>query len=234
LRNAPDSEPVVIEAAPPRVVRVRTRLASSVVAGGVAVFGAMAWFVSSGLTADQDLAVSLGVQQLRNPILGALMVFVSYFGFQPQATVMVLAVAALFWLARQRIESLFALAAALGITMVGNGLKLVWVRPRPDASGLIEALGSAAGYSFPSGHVLLYLSFFGFLLYWAYASLNDSRSRTALLWLCGLLIALVGPSRIYLGHHWASDVLAAYALGLAYLLLLIRAYSGVRFRSKTG
>jgi membrane-associated phospholipid phosphatase len=200
----------------------------------MALFALLAWLVSSGLAAEPDLALSLGVQQARHPLLGGLMAFASYFGFQPQSTIMVIAVAALFWLAHQRIESLFAVFAALGVTLIGSGLKLVWVRPRPDASGLIEALGSAAGYSFPSGHVLLYVSFFGFLFYWGYALLEESRLRAALLWVCGLLIALVGPSRIYLGHHWASDVLAAYALGLAYLLVLIRAYSTVRFGSQTG
>jgi membrane-associated phospholipid phosphatase len=206
---------------------VRTRLASSVVASGVAVFSVLAWLVSAGMTAEPDLALSLALQQARHPLVGALMSFVSYFGFQPQNLAMVLAVAAAFWLLGRRIESLFVLLAALGIALIGYGLKLMSLRPRPEASGLIEVLGSAAGYSFPSGHVLLYVSFFGFLLYWAYASLERSRLRTALLCGCGFLILLVGPSRVYLGHHWSSDVLAAYALGLAYLLVLIQLYDAV-------
>jgi membrane-associated phospholipid phosphatase len=140
---------------------------------------------------------------------------------------MVLAVAATFWLAGYRVESLFAGLAAVGISLLGAQFKLLWQRPRP-ADDLVQVLSAPAGYSFPSGHTLLYVGFFGFLFYWSYAFLKKGRLRTALLWLFGLLILLVGPSRVYLGHHWASDVLAAYGLGLAYLFVLIRLYGAVR------
>src|SRR6185295_9205716 len=114
--------------------------------------------------------------------------------------------------------------AAVGVSAGGAAAKLLWLRPRPD-DDLVRVLGSAPGYSFPSGHTLLYVGFFGFLFYWSYAVLHKGRARTALLWLTGLLIVLVGPSRVYLGHHWPSDVLAAYALGLAYLVLLVVWYA---------
>ena len=101
-------------------------------------------------------------------------------------------------------------------------------RPRPSGD-LIDIVGdSPEGYSFPSGHTLLYVSFFGFLFYWTYTFVRPSRLRAALLWTFGVLIGLIGLSRVYLGHHWPSDVLASYALGFAWLLVLIQWYARVR------
>jgi undecaprenyl-diphosphatase len=79
-------------------------------------------------------------------------------------------------------------------------------------------------YSYPSGHVVSYVCLYGFLFFLVYALVTRSWQRTAVLCLLGLLVGLVGISRIHLGHHWASDVLGGYALGTAYLLLLVEAY----------
>jgi undecaprenyl-diphosphatase len=78
--------------------------------------------------------------------------------------------------------------------------------------------------SFPSGHVVTYTAFFGFLWFMAYTVLKHSWQRTALLFLLGGLVVLVGPSRIYLGEHWFSDVIGAYLLGSLWLSLSIYLY----------
>jgi undecaprenyl-diphosphatase len=208
-------------------IRLRAQIASSVVAIGVVAFACLAWLVSAGLTAQPDLAVTTGLQSVGNPFLAGLMLLVSGPGFAPFNVLLVSLSASFFFLAGLRREALYAVAAAGGVSALAALFKAQWLRPRPDDS-LVEVIGSVSGYSFPSGHTLLYVGFFGFLFYWCYTSLRAGRWRTALLWLFGLLILLVGPSRVYLGHHWASDVLASYALGLAYLLVLIRAYGSVR------
>lgn len=227
---APLQESVAAAAAPRPVVRRRARLASAVTAAGLAAFSLLAGLVSTGAAAQPDLALSVGVQQARHPLLVGLMTLVSAFGFWPLDVLTVASVVALFWLAGYRLESLFALVAAAGIAALGGVLKLFWLRPRPE-EGLVQVLGSATGYSFPSGHTLFYTSFFGFLFYWCYVFLEKGRWRTASLVLLGTLVVLVGPSRVYLGHHWTSDVLAAYSLGLAYLLILLRLYRETRLRT---
>jgi undecaprenyl-diphosphatase len=219
---------VATSVAPRWLARLRTRVASTVVALGIAVFAGQSWLVSAGATAGPDLAITVGLQSLGSPLLAGLMVLVSGPGFAPLNVGLVSAASGLFWLSGLRREALYAAGAALGISALGLLLKSHWLRPRPE-DGLVQVIGSTSGYSFPSGHTLFYVGFFGFLFYWCYASLRKGRLRTALLWLFGLLMLLVGPSRIYLGHHWASDVLASYALGLAYLLLVIRAYGSARF-----
>jgi undecaprenyl-diphosphatase len=211
-----------------RVARQRARLASGLVLAGGVTFALLAWLVPAGWTAGPDLAVTVGLQSIGSPLLAGLMVLVSGPGFAPLNLGLVSAASGWFWLAGLRREALYAAVAALGISALGLALKSHWLRPRPE-DGLVQVIGSASGYSFPSGHTLFYVGFFGFLFHWCSTSLRKGRLRTALLWLFGLLILLVGPSRIYLGHQWASDVLASYALGLAYLLLVIRAYGSARF-----
>jgi undecaprenyl-diphosphatase len=72
--------------------------------------------------------------------------------------------------------------------------------------------------------VLFYSTFFGFVLFLAYTLLKNSWWRTGLLILLVGMIALIGPSRIYVGQHWASDVIAAYLLGSVWLALSIVIY----------
>jgi len=134
--------------------------------------------------------------------------------------------ATLFWLAGQRTESGFLLAAGAS-SITAESIKAVVARPRP-AADLVNVLAGAGGHSFPSGHTLFYVTFFGFLAYVAYALWKRGWFRTAVLWACSVLIALVGVSRVWMGQHWASDVLASYALGMACLWLLIQVYSRYR------
>ena len=121
-----------------------------------------------------------------------------------------------------RWETIAALFAALG-TVLGGLVKVIVYRPRP-AADLVHVFGPLNTYSFPSGHVLLATSFYGFLAFLAYTLLKPSWHRTILLVLLGLFIALMGPSRIYMGQHWFSDVMGAYVLGSLWLALSIRVY----------
>ncbi len=75
------------------------------------------------------------------------------------------------------------------------------------------ALPYGGGFSFPSGHVVTYIANFGMPAYLAGIDLRDRPARAIVIapWM-GLLV-LIGPSRVYIGAHWASDVLGAYLLG---------------------
>jgi len=213
--------------AAPRWVTVhRTQIFSSLALIALAIFTGLAILVSDGLTSGVDLAVTRAIQSLAFPGLESLMVGVSWIGFPPQSPLFVVAVAALFWLAGFRAEAGFAVAAAASNALTET-IKMVIARPRPGAE-LVNVITGASGTSFPSGHTLFYVTFFGFLAYVAYARTRHGWLRTAVLVLCGLLIALIGPSRVWMGQHWASDVLASYALGIAYLVALIQIYTGYR------
>lgn len=92
-------------------------------------------------------------------------------------------------------------------------LKLLLHRPRPDLMRMIEI----SGYSFPSGHAMNSMIFFGFF---AYLLVKNGRhwSRYMFAGAIGLMILLIGLSRIYLGVHYASDVLAGFLVGFGWLV----------------
>jgi membrane-associated phospholipid phosphatase len=204
------------------IAALRTRVFSALAGFGLLVFGGMTMLVTGGLTADADLVATQTVQGIELPLFGPLMVGVSLPGFFPQSLLLIAAVALLFWRAGYRTESRFALVASASV-VVTEVVKRIIGRPRPDAE-LVSVVQGASGHSFPSGHTLFYVTFFGFLAYLAYAQLKRGRLRTVLLWISAVLIVLVGPSRIWMGQHWASDVLASYALGLTYLIGLVWLY----------
>lgn len=107
-----------------------------------------------------------------------------------------------------------ALAGLGGVQVLVNGVKLIIVRPRPS---IAEHLVTATGYSFPSGHSGSSIVGFG-LIAWLLCMITANRTLRATAWTAAAIGALVvGLSRIYLGVHYPSDVLAGWLLGLAWL-----------------
>jgi undecaprenyl-diphosphatase len=160
-----------------------------------------------------DQALAAGLQHLTDPALSAVLTHISIFGEAPiEAMLVGLAVAAFAW-RRRWLEAWFVVVAPVSAGALVAVIKMLVGRPRP----VLEASGSLFWrlfdhYSFPSGHAAFYTAFFGavaFLLWQRCAG----RARWAGIVLCLTLIVLVGPSRVFLGAHWPSDVLAGYLVG---------------------
>ncbi|HST05745.1 MAG TPA: phosphatase PAP2 family protein [Chloroflexia bacterium] len=169
-----------------------------------------------------DLPITKEIQELNFAPTNWLWQAVSAPGYTPWnyiGSVLIVIIVALF---KRYAEAAFLLLASLAAGASG-AVKLLVHRGRPDAS-IVIVVGHPGGYSFPSGHVTEYTLFFGFCFYLIFTLMNRGILRTALLSICAIMIVLVGPSRIWLGAHWASDVLGGYALGFGLLLLLISAY----------
>jgi len=120
-------------------------------------------------------------------------------------------------------ETVVLLISVLGSSALGLGLKVLIDRPRPSAD-LVNVISQLKSYSFPSGHVLFFVTFFGSLLFLAFTLLKPAWWRVLLLVVLFGMVALIGPSRIYEGQHWASDVVGAYLLGSVWLALSILIY----------
>ncbi len=169
-----------------------------------------------------DVPLTRALQAVNDGPFGWLMVAVSAPGFAPWNVLVPLILASGIALAGRWRAAAFLLLA----TIAGGSAELIKnlvQRPRPPAT-LVHVVQDLSTYSFPSGHVTSYTLVYGFSFYLAWTLLRPGILRTLLLLLSGGLVLLVGPSRIWLGQHWASDVLGGYTLGGGLLLLIIWRY----------
>lgn len=103
------------------------------------------------------------------------------------------------------------------ITILNQLLKRILRRPRPTEFRIVEE----TGYSFPSGHSMVSMAFYGYLIYLIYRYIKNKYIKWSLIVLLSILICLIGISRIYLGVHYTSDVLGGFLLSISYLVVYI-------------
>ena len=108
-------------------------------------------------------------------------------------------------------------------SFLNNLFKTIFKRQRPSILRLV----GAGGYSFPSGHAMASVAFYGFLIYIVYKNVENKYLKFFLIFLMVLIILLIGLSRIYLGVHFASDVIGGFTLGLSYILAFIYVYEKI-------
>ena len=153
----------------------------------------------------------------------------SWPGFPPQSRVIPPLIIATLFVSRLRTEAAFQ-TLAWGTALISTVVKGFVQRPRPLPEQVRVVLAPLGGSSFPSGHVLTYVGTYGFLAFLVYSLVRPPQVRWPLsLGLLGM-VGLVGPSRIYQGHHWPTDVAASYMLGLSYLIALMALYRRVKAR----
>lgn len=118
---------------------------------------------------------------------------------------------------KERWYSIKVPAIALSSLALMFGLKHLFNRPRPDIPLLFEA----KGLSFPSGHALMSVTFYGLLIYIVFKTIENKGLKWTLISLLILLIMIIGFSRIYLRVHYASDVVAGYCIGFLWLVFAV-------------
>ena len=101
------------------------------------------------------------------------------------------------------------------ITALNLLLKNIVERPRPEGYRLI----TETGYSFPSGHSMISAAFYGLIIYFIWKNVKDKKLKYISCTLLGILIVLIGISRIYLGVHYASDVIGGFTISIVYLII---------------
>ncbi len=167
-----------------------------------------------------DLIITRSIQSFHPAWFDLLMKFTSYIGFPPQADIFVLVVVIGMFIFGLRFEAIVTFLNAILITLINIFLKDLIGRPRPSAD-LVQVFSQVGQTSFPSGHVMFYLAVFGYFWFLCFTMLKKSLLRFILLFILSASIILIAPSRIYLGAHWASDVLGAYLFSSIWLLVVI-------------
>lgn len=178
-----------------------------------------------------DVTITRAFQENQSPWLRYTMIAASYIGNVTALSLGLIVLAAvLFWIVDLRLEAIMVVVVSATSALLNWLIKLAVARPRPSAS-LVDIIQATSGQSFPSGHVMSYVAFWGLLFSLGVILFTGEHWwRTALLIISALFVALVGPSRIYLGDHWASDVLGAYLIGGLLLSLSLWIYLNLRGR----
>jgi len=183
---------------------------------GLWVFAELADQVLEQATRRVDTAILLFLRQLHTPLLDQLMIGITTLG-QPTLLVIVsLILCGVLALQRQWFKGIVFVSAALGAAGLNVLLKDGFGRSRP---ALWDRVVDVQYSSFPSGHAMVSLVIYGLA---GYLLSTRSRYRSDLiLALTVLLIGLIGLSRLYLGVHWPTDVIAGYAAGLVWLVACV-------------
>lgn len=188
--------------------------------------------VRTGVTQEIDERITKRIQRIDLPGFDTVMHLVSWPGFPPQSKILPVLIPASMLSAGRPQEALFQLMG-WGTGAISGAIKRIMKRPRPDHPEILVAKARLGGSSFPSGHVIIYTGVYGFLAYLAHVHIRFALLRRGIVSVLAVMIGLVGPSRVYLGHHFASDVTVSYLLGSSYLLTLTSIYDRVRSRSRT-
>jgi len=192
--------------------KYRTLLLQAALFLAIGAFAMLTFLVETIPSFPIDLQITRAIQSFNSPLFSAIMNLISWPGFFPHSFIITLLIALVLYIYGLHWEAVASLLAAVFSTVTNELVKEIIQRPRPSVD-LVDVFAVLQSYSFPSGHVMFYVGLFGFVWYLIFALLKRSLIRTLLLTFLGSLIFLVGISRIYLGQHWASDVLGAYLLG---------------------
>lgn len=165
-----------------------------------------------------DLAIQNSVVTLRSDSMTDILKYFTDLGDTKAMVVWtILAATILFW-KKHYIYSM-GIALTIGVTeLITFIIKNSIGRHRPPE---LMALVSESSPSFPSGHTIAAVSFYGFLIYFFYKKIQNRTLRNILMMVCFLVILLAGFTRIYLGAHWPSDTFASYAIAGIWLTIII-------------
>ena len=142
--------------------------------------------------------------------------FITNFG---GAIFLVIATITLFIVIKNKKIGISILSNLAIVTVLNQLIKRILQRPRPTEYRIIEE----TGYSFPSGHSMVSMAFYGYFIYLIYKYVKNKYVKWISIILLSLLICLIGISRIYLGVHYTSDVLGGFLISISYLIIYISA-----------
>ena len=171
-------------------------------------------------------AYNILVMKLRNPTLTIFMKTITKLSNTSFIIILAIILTLLFLWKWKNIQIAQLIPCNLiASALLNQILKLIFQRERPNGYRLIEM----SGYSFPSGHAMVSMAFYGLLIYIIYRLVKNKNLRNILIAVNVLIIILIGISRVYLGVHYLSDVLTGYSISIIYLLIVIKLLNKYKF-----
>lgn len=188
---------------------------------------AFAWvadLVEDGITEPGDTAILLWMARYRTPLLTTVALEITDLGGASVLVLVALISSVFLWVTHRRYSVLLLWVAMVGGTILNTILKVAFARPRPP----VPHLTTVGFYSFPSGHAMNAMVFYGILAYLLTRITPSLALRRATLAVAAIVILLIGLSRLYLGVHYPSDVLGGYLAGFTWATLCAFAIEVIR------
>jgi len=173
----------------------------------IAFVGIMLDVIHFGRLAQFDLALSNQIASFRNISLVKFFLFITVFAKRDTVIIFFLTTLAVLVILKRQ-KYILPLIVSVSFSSLSSLIKLIVHRPRPAVE-----IYKAPSFSFPSGHATISIAFFGFLAYILFKEVKEPKVRVIILFFYIIVALLIGFSRIYLGVHYFSDVIAGYILG---------------------
>ena len=190
-----------------------------------ALIAASVWTTAPFL--KQEMQVSVWLRTHGSPVFTAFLFAITQLHSPLGMSVMAVLLAIWLWRRKHHYWTLSLLLAVPGGMLVNTGLKYIFNRERPTWEDPLFTLSSA---SFPSGHTAGATLFYGFVAAYLVWNMKDAWARALVVAGCAFMVALVGFSRIYLGVHYLSDVLAAMSMSTVWLVICLIGVRGLAHR----
>ena len=184
----------------------------------LAGFGSMTLLIKENDIVYFDKVIISIIQSFETPFLTSTMKFFSFIGSGSSINfIVIISIIVLYFFFHHRSELLLFILVLMGSHYLFRLLKEIFHRARPDLHRLIEI----GGYSFPSGHATNAITVYGILSFLLWHHIPIRWGRNLLVIFSTIMILTIGFSRIYLGVHYPSDVIAGYFAGAFWLIFSI-------------
>lgn len=197
-----------------------------IAAAAISIFAALASAVQYGLTQRFDETVLQWFATHRSPIMNRVMLEITILGTGVVLIVIVLIASVFLWLTHHRWSVYMLLLGVFGAKLFNTLLKHTFARERPS---VVEWITHTTSASFPSGHAMSSIVTYGTVAYLV-GRLEPTRTLRITTWLLvALIVIAIGISRMYLGVHYPSDVIAGFLAGLGWIAFVAAMVTAINF-----
>ena len=197
-----------------------------VAAAAIAIFAALASAVTAGFTQRFDESVLRWFEQNRTETVNLVMLEITTLGTGVVLIMIVLIASVFLWVTKHHWSVYVLLIGVLGAKLFNTLLKGTFARERPS---IVEWATQVHSASFPSGHAMSSIVVYGSVAYLVSRLEPSRRLKTVTYGLAAIIVVLIGISRMYLGVHYPSDVIAGFLAGLAWIALVATLLTSVRY-----